>query len=928
MQSSQPSTDFCPYKGLQPYTEADRAYFFGRERDQEVIASNLYAAPLTVLYGASGVGKSSVLLAGVVPQLKRESKVALVVFRQWQTTSFLLLLKQETLRTVSETLKKEIEVDLQLPLDEFFLQCRQHLRGPIFVIFDQFEEFFLYHEPSQLTEIFDAEFARTVNRQDVHVNFLLSMRDDGLSKLDRFSGRIPRLMGNMLRLENLDRAAAEDAIRKPLEEYNRRQKDAGGQMKIEDDLPEALLDDLEKGKVASEQTGRGQPSLSTRLDANKAKIETPFLQMVLTRLWEEEKQRGSHLLRLSTFVELGKTENIARTHLDRVMEKLSAEELDVATRVLRFLVTPSGTKIAQEPGALVSWVELSEEKVQAILNRLSEPDMRVLRTVRVPGRPVQYEIFHDVMAQAILDWRARHTQEQKRLEAERRLVAERAEAEKRLAATRSRILRRGAIVLIGLLLLTFGSLYFVNRSRSGARSREIAAYAMGKLEDDPELSLLLAIEAVKERQTPKAREALEQALQQSHVQAVMPHKGLVMNAVFSPDGRLVATAAESDNVKVWEANNGKLVVELPPQEDMTKYKWGARNLTFSPNGNFLVASNWQAGTVRVWDARTWQPITMLKASQAETGKGATINSVTFSPDSKFLVTTNEESSPRVWDVATWKQIATLPGQDATTPPAQKKETPPKQEDKVQPAEALSPTLAATPEAEKAVDKPAEKKGGHTSAVYSAAFSPDERLIVTTGRNSIQLWSVDGWKNLAALTPKSKIASTVYNAVFSPDNKFIVSGNHDRSSRVWDVETRAEVSVIYHPNIVYKVAVSPNGELLATACWDRKVRIWKQWQKGDVYAPWRFTTAQPEKLPEGPVPQLVSEMRGHANWIYSVAFSPDGNYVVTGCGDKTARVWRVTSTPDLSKSIDELLALAKTRVTRELTPEERKVYLGA
>ncbi len=62
--------DVCPYVGLQPYTDAERDYFFGRERDQRVISSNLYAASLTILYGESGVGKSSVLLAGVVPYLR------------------------------------------------------------------------------------------------------------------------------------------------------------------------------------------------------------------------------------------------------------------------------------------------------------------------------------------------------------------------------------------------------------------------------------------------------------------------------------------------------------------------------------------------------------------------------------------------------------------------------------------------------------------------------------------------------------------------------------------------------------------------------------------------------------------------------------------------------------------------------------------
>ena len=79
---------FCPDVGLQPWTEAERDYFFGRERDQRIISANLYAAPLTVLYGASGVGKSSVLLAGVLPYLRTKPRTAVVVFREWQRGLF------------------------------------------------------------------------------------------------------------------------------------------------------------------------------------------------------------------------------------------------------------------------------------------------------------------------------------------------------------------------------------------------------------------------------------------------------------------------------------------------------------------------------------------------------------------------------------------------------------------------------------------------------------------------------------------------------------------------------------------------------------------------------------------------------------------------------------------------------------------------
>src|SRR5438046_2164416 len=97
---SDDSSAFCPYKGLDPYTENDRDFFFGRERDIEIIASNLYGASLTVFYGASGVGKSSVLLAGVVPELKQDSRAAVVVFRDWQGEAFAAGLK----RAVSEAL--------------------------------------------------------------------------------------------------------------------------------------------------------------------------------------------------------------------------------------------------------------------------------------------------------------------------------------------------------------------------------------------------------------------------------------------------------------------------------------------------------------------------------------------------------------------------------------------------------------------------------------------------------------------------------------------------------------------------------------------------------------------------------------------------------------------------------------------------------
>ena len=101
----------CPYAGLQPYTEAEREYFFGREEDQETIAANLVTAPLTILYGASGVGKTSVLLAGVVPFLCKLPDVLVVVYREWQDRTFLASLKNRIARAVGERTGRPFDVE-------------------------------------------------------------------------------------------------------------------------------------------------------------------------------------------------------------------------------------------------------------------------------------------------------------------------------------------------------------------------------------------------------------------------------------------------------------------------------------------------------------------------------------------------------------------------------------------------------------------------------------------------------------------------------------------------------------------------------------------------------------------------------------------------------------------------------------------------
>lgn len=489
----------CPYKGLDPYEEKDRAYFFGRERDQKTIISNLFAMPLTILYGASGVGKSSVLMAGVVPYLKESSRLPVVVFRNWQGDTFTESLKSAVLKAIEDKADKESlkNIDLKQSFDSFLAACNEAAGSPIFFIFDQFEEYFLYHSASTAEESFDAAFARAVNRKDIDAKFLLSMRGEELSKLDRFRGRIPNILGNMLRLSHLDRASAERAIREPLTEYNSHVPDHQ-KVKIEDDLIGALLDKATPDADGFYQMGAGGDS--TQVTAFDVGIETPVLQILLDRLWKEEMKAGSRTLRLETFKEkLGGAESIISTYLNEVMQRLSESERSTAASVFRFLVTPSRTKIAQDSNALAAWAEIDEAQVQAVLTRLSYmPDTRVLRTVRVPGgQTPRYEIFHDVLARAILDWRAQYVQAQEKARAAQRAAEEAAAREKEAARNQqleqaealaeaqrqrveyqkktSRRLRRLVVALAVMFLLALGSTVVAAVQLLRARSNERTA---------------------------------------------------------------------------------------------------------------------------------------------------------------------------------------------------------------------------------------------------------------------------------------------------------------------------------------------------------------------------------------------------------------------------------------------------------------------
>jgi hypothetical protein len=428
-----------PYKGLAFYDQPDAPFFFGREGETQVVAANVMASRLTVLYGESGVGKSSLLRAGAARHLMEIARqnvarrgtprhvVAVFPFddgvarRSWRQNPVPAILD------AVERAVRSLGLEVQPPAVDGGMGAQleawtRELGSDLVIVLDQFEEYLLYHEGEDGPGTLAYELPLAVRKTNLRANFLISIREDMLARLDSFKRRLPEIFDNCVRVRHLSREDARAAIEKPLDTYNEL-SGPDRQVAIEPALVDTLLDELEAGRVVVGVAGAGT-SDPARTDEHP--VETPYLQLVMTRLWEEERALGSNTLRLATLERLGHSELIVKTHLDGKMKGLPSYARLVAARAFHHLVTPSGSKIAHSAQDLAAYTGLDAEDIEPVLRRLTESEYRILRPVArstADDAPPRYEIFHDVLGTPILDWRARYLRTREVLQVARSGVA-------------------------------------------------------------------------------------------------------------------------------------------------------------------------------------------------------------------------------------------------------------------------------------------------------------------------------------------------------------------------------------------------------------------------------------------------------------------------------------------------------------------------
>jgi WD40 repeat protein len=847
----------CPYRGLFAFREQDAALFFGREELIDRLVDQLTRKPLVAVVGPSGSGKSSLVLAGAIPQVRQRDGWAVASLRPAAGTSPFAALAAALLPLL-EPRMTEADRFGELPkLGKTLAEGRlvevadrtleRAGARRLLLVVDQFEE--LYAQTPAAAQQFVDVLVQAVTAQRQRGNpalhIVLTLRADFLGQALEHAGLAQALEGSVLVIGRMSHEQLRRAIVGP----------AGHEVAYEAGLVDRILDDVgaEPGNL-------------------------PLLEFALTLLWERQERR---MLTHAAYEALGGVTGALAGHAEQVyLDEFPESERESARRVFVQLVQPGETT---EPTRRVAHRTELDEVRWRLAQRLAAT--RLVVTGRDAAGVETVEVVHEAL---ISEWeRLRHwvaadhafRSWQERL---RGAVSQwegsgrdagallrgvpLAEAERWLGqrsdelsppeqgfiqasrAFQGRTLRRlrglaaglAALVVVaatlGVLAVQWGrradsqSRLAVNQRRL-ATSRYLVAEADARRSRQADLSILLSVAAFRMADTIQARDNLiRQVNLRRDVQALLTgHSGAVKGVAFSPDGRILASGG-GNQIILWDVAR-----RVRLGKPLTDHRGTVGAVVFSPDGRIL-ATGGDDGIV-LWDVtRRTQLGTMAKSQQ-----GPPVTSLAFSRDGRMLASTSEYSYTTkeggeavLWDVARRARLGTVPA-------------------------GLS-----------------QLGLGETAFVTSVVFGPDGRtLIGATNDGRAVLW--DTARRSRSGVMKTDVGGDGSLVALNRDGRTLAFlPSYGGAVYLFDVARRTPNWVFSHTAEINSIALSPDGRMLAVGGADNTVTL------SDVMHP--------------------GALAGHAGSGSTFAFSPDGRTLATGGNDKKVVLW------DLARRIPRGLPL--------------------